>query len=132
MTTPEGQTYIIARGPSLRAGEPLRFALTGLPHHSRWPVAVALGLAGLVIVAGVWLAWSRVRTADTARRDALFARREQLLGTLVALERERRDGFVDGERFGARRSELVRSLERVYGELDSGPGNLVREEGPPR
>lgn len=132
MTTPDGAPFIIARGPSLAAGEPIAFGLTGLPHHSRWPVRIALGLAGMVVVLGVWFGGFREQSGDRARRESLLARREQLLDRLAALERDRRNSLVDADRFGARRGELVRSLERVYGELDSRAGPVVRDEGPPR
>jgi hypothetical protein len=129
ITTPEGQPYIIARGPPLAAGEPITFELAGLPHHSRWPAGIALGLAGVVILLGVWFGGVRDQGAGGARRAQLLTRREQLLDRLVSLERERRSGRVPEERFNVRRDELVRSLERVYGELDSSPGAGGRDAG---
>jgi hypothetical protein len=132
MTTPEGQAYIIARGSPLAPGERIAFELRGLPHHSRWPAGIALTLAGVVIVLGVWFGRPREQSADKARRAELFARREQLLDRLVALDREGRGGRIPAERFGVRRDELIRSLERVYGELDSSPGAGAPDEGPAR
>jgi hypothetical protein len=36
---------------------------------------------------------------------------------------------VDADGFGIRRADLVRSLERIYGELDSTAASPVRDEG---
>ncbi len=122
--TPEGETYILSRGQALAAGEQVSFELSGLPHHSRTPVTVALVLAGLVVALGVWFGSVRPQGADDARPGQLQSRREQLLNRLVELEQQRRGGRIDVSRFEARRLELVAALERIYGELDSGrPGH---------
>ncbi len=122
--TPEGETYIVSRGQPMAAGESVSFEVTGLPHHSRTPVTVALVLAGLVVALGVWFASVRPQGAEDARPGQLRSRREQLLDRLVELEQQRRGGRIDAARFEARRLELFVALERVYGELDSGrPGH---------
>jgi hypothetical protein len=59
----EGQSLILATGPSIPAGESLTLSISGLPHHARWPRWLALSLAGLLVVAGIW-------GAATPRRSA--------------------------------------------------------------
>jgi hypothetical protein len=56
---------LLAVGPAIPAGQSLRFDVTGLPYHARWPRHVALALAGLIIAAGVWAAV----TAPAGRDD---------------------------------------------------------------
>ena len=54
----QGQALITARGSSLPRGELLAIDITGLPHHPTWPRNVALALAGLAIVLGIWTAFA--------------------------------------------------------------------------
>ena len=71
----------------------------------------------------------RCRPRARPSASASSARREKLLADLVRLERERGKAR-DERRYGARREEIVASLEHVYGALDSdgvtpGPGNTA-------
>jgi hypothetical protein len=62
----QNQPVIFGNGPSLAAGQPLVFEITGLPHHARWPRYVALTLSGVILSAGLWAAFvpaSRRRVA---------------------------------------------------------------------
>jgi len=59
------------------------------------------------------------RAARTAERKRLVARRDKLLGELVRLEAEHRNGRADSPRYAARREELLAALEHLYGALDS-------------
>ncbi|MCC7007362.1 MAG: hypothetical protein IT184_00950 [Acidobacteria bacterium] len=56
--TEQGQPLIIATGPAIAAGTPLRIEITGLPHHARWPRIVALVAAGAIACLGLWAAFA--------------------------------------------------------------------------
>jgi hypothetical protein len=117
-----GEVVIGAMGNSVPAGKVIELTLTDLPHHSPLPRYAALALAGVIVLGGVWFA---TRTQDTgavdAERKRLVTRREKLLGELVKIERERRNGRND-DRALARREELMAQLEHVYGALDDPDG----------
>jgi hypothetical protein len=126
-----GTPFLIGDGPGLPAGATLTIHLTNLPAHSRTPRYVALGLAGAVILVGVWLAASaRTRGGDVRR--TLQQRRDALLAELASLERRRRGGpsGPPDAKLLARRERIVSELERIYGELDeSSPGPQGGGEG---
>jgi len=125
----------MAGGGVLKAGEPLRLTLSGLPHHSATPRRIAVTLAVCIALAGVWL--SRRRQDEPGQKDErkrLIARREKLFQDLVRLENDHRNARGDGSRYEARREELVAALERVYGALDTddpspGPSPADRRSG---
>jgi hypothetical protein len=127
----EGEMYIAGSGGAIAAGQPVRLAVTGVPHHSTAPRWITLLLAGAIIVIGVW-ASGRTEDqhgADATERKRLVAKRDKLLNDLVRLEHDRRHGRVDDRRYAARREELVSALEHVYGALDTddaGPGPADR------
>jgi hypothetical protein len=52
-----GQRVIVANGSTIPAGQSLTLDITGLPHHPRWPRYVALSLAGLISLVGLWAAF---------------------------------------------------------------------------
>jgi len=110
----EGRTYWTATGPGLNAGDTLTVELAGLPHHPAWPRYTALGLAGAVMLVGVWFAW--LRPVDPSRRiAALEARRARLLD-----EVRRLDAGGDGPAGASdRRAALLRELEGLYVLLDA-------------
>jgi hypothetical protein len=117
----QGETFIAGSGGQVAAGQPLTFTLSGLPHHSVVPRWVALVLAVLIVLIGVW---ATVRgtggvEARATERKRLVTRREKLFGELVRLERDYHQGRADERRYVSRRAELVTSLEQVYGALDS-------------
>lgn len=116
----QGEMFIVAKGPSLPAGQPLALTLTGLPHRATWPKNLALALAAAILGAGAWASTRSTRRApeEQARRRKLDARRERLFAELAAVEQQQRDRTIDAERYAARRKELVAALERVYAELD--------------
>jgi len=115
-----GTPFMLGGGPGIPAGGSVSLTLTGLPVHPAWPRYVALGLAGLILLAGAWYASTGREPAADVRR--LTDRRESLLGELVRLEEQHRAGRIDGSKYAARRQKLVGDLERVYGELDGAPG----------
>jgi hypothetical protein len=127
----DNDTFIAAQGGELRAGQPLQLTLSGFPHQSTTPRMVALTLALVITLIGVWAA-TRPATdhgAAAAERKRLIARREKLFADLVRLEHDRRTGRVEDRRYATRREELVAALEQVYSALDShdaGPGPADR------
>lgn len=118
-----GTPFVLGNGPALAANATLRVELTGLPAESRVPRYVALGLAGVIIAVGAFLAFGN-RGEQRQTRQRLIARRDTLLGELAQLE-ERRRGGGESLRQSARRNRILAELEQIYGELDetsAGPG----------
>lgn len=118
MPADNGQVFVTGVGPSLGAGQALTINFAGLPHAATWPRTLALVLAVLILAGGAWAAVGAGRRGEAARR-ALEERRERAFRSLVQLEHDRDAGRIGGRRYDERRSELVRQLERIYGELDS-------------
>jgi hypothetical protein len=118
--TAEGQTFLVGRGPGLKAGDVLTLNFTGLPHHATWPRNVALVLATVILAGGVWggVRANRAVAAETARRKKLAATRDRLFAELTTVEEQHRDGSIDPQRYTERRHELVAALERVYAQMD--------------
>jgi hypothetical protein len=116
----QGDTYLLGQGPGLAAGSTFRVALAGLPHAALWPRNVALGLAFAIVAAGAWASIrpARANAAWVSRRQKLQVKRERLLDQLTGLEQQQRAGAIEPARYEARRSELMRALERVYAEID--------------
>jgi hypothetical protein len=65
----------------------VEIAVEGLPAHPRWPRYLALGLAALVVIVGVW-ALASGESADDRDEKQLRAERAERFGELVALERQ--------------------------------------------
>ena len=114
----EGQTFIIATGPRLNAGDTLVLNLTGLPAHSQTPRNVVLLIVAVIFAIGVWFAISPAR-AHAAQDSQLNAKREKLLSEIVSLERKR-TGKPLSESDEARLQRLTADLERIIAELDRG------------
>lgn len=115
-----GEVYIWGTGGTIAANQPIEIALDGMPHHSPVPRWIALSLAVVIVAVGVWAsARPEDRAGLAAERKRLVARREKLLGDLVRLEVDRREGRTDGLRYDARREEIVAALEHIYGALDT-------------
>lgn len=127
----DGTPFILGNGGAIPAGTALTLQLSGLPIHSTWPRNIALGLAGLVVLVGAWLAFGS-RSASAEDRRKLKARRDTLYGELAKLEDQHRAGRIDPGRYHSKRHHLVTELERIYGELDTTPGppTVAREGGP--
>jgi hypothetical protein len=119
--TAEGETYITAAGPAVAAGQPIALSLQDLPRHNPVPRWVALSLAVAIVLAGIWAATRTPRDADAraAERKRLVTQRNRFFDDLVRLERDYRTGRLDERRYAIRREQLIASLERVYGALDS-------------
>lgn len=119
----EGRTYLTGTGPGLPAGGTLEIVVDGLPHHPVWPRYTALGLAGLIVLTGLWVIF-RVPVDVSRRIAALDARRAALLTRLQAL-----DQGPSGPDAHARRHALLQDLEGVYALLDAERGRA--EPGTP-
>ena len=117
--TAEGQTYMLGQGPPLAAGNDITLTISGLPHVSAWPRNLALGLAVLILAAGVYgvLRGGGAGVGSTERLR-LETQRERLFTELIDLDAAHRQGSVDPQRYAARRRELIATLERVYAALD--------------
>ena len=104
-------TYIAATGGKIPAGQPIAIELSGLPHHSVVPSSIALALAVMIVVGGVWTA-SRPRIGDEAAARVAETKearrqRDKLFNDLVRLEHDRRSGRADERRYATRREEIV-------------------------
>jgi hypothetical protein len=113
----DGTRYLVGTGPAMAAGSTLQLELSNLPAHGQLAGRTAIALALGIIGVGAWLSRAGGGAADSV--TTLLARRDTLLGDLEALERRRRAGRVDADRYAARRERLVRDLEQVYAELDN-------------
>jgi hypothetical protein len=113
----ENGTYLLGQGGALQAGSLLTVTFSNMPVHSRAPRVIALGLAGVIGLIGVWLA-VRAPATQARERQALLRRRDALLTELAQLEAKRRDGAVSAERYEPKRQRLLNQLEHLYAELD--------------
>jgi hypothetical protein len=119
----EGQVIIGAMGNAVAAGQPISLTLLNLPHQNLTPRWIALSLAGLVVICGVWAAGrSKDPAAREGERARLIARREKLLTELVRLEHDQRYGRLDPVKYASRREDLLSSLESVFSALDDPDG----------
>ena len=116
--TVQGEVYIAASGGTVPADQPISLVLSGLPHHSSTPRFIALALAVIIVLAGVWVATQSRPDSARVERQRLIARREKLFGELVRLETDARNGRVGQDKYGPRREHLISNLELVYGALD--------------
>jgi hypothetical protein len=116
----QGETFIVAKGPAMAAGQSITFTFTGLPHRAVWPRNLALALAVAILAAGAWgsIRLGKPAAADRERRRRLGAKRERLFAELTSLEDQHREGAIDPERYASRRHDLMAALERVYAEMD--------------
>lgn len=114
-----GETFVVAQGGAIRAGDTLTLTLSGLPHRPSWPKYVALTLAATILAVGAWSAF-RGRTApdDDARRRQLDADRDTLFAELASLETRRRKGTIEASAYASRRADLVAELEGLYAQID--------------
>jgi hypothetical protein len=117
--TASGETFIAASGGAVTAGQAIELTLTNLPHHSAMPRWIALSLAGLIVIGGVWLSGQREgHESRAAEHKRLIGRRDKLFNELVRLEHDRKASRVSPARYETRRQELVSALEQIYGALD--------------
>jgi hypothetical protein len=67
-TQVEGRQYVVIQTGAVQTSAPLEITVSGLPARARWPVRVALGLAALIVVAG--LVFGRARADDDGTAPA--------------------------------------------------------------
>ena len=119
-TVIEGTTVVLGMGRGLTAGQTMALTISGLPHHSSVPRTVALTITSIILIVGVW-AGTRTGTGTvdaSSERKALLTRRESLFQDLVRLEHDHRRGRGNQATYAARREDLIRPLEHLYGALD--------------
>ena len=63
----QGEALILATGPGIAAGQALSLEIAGLPHRAAWPRQLALTLAGVILAAGFWGAFTGSRRRATRR-----------------------------------------------------------------
>ena len=116
----QGDTYIVAQGPGIGAGNALKLSFTGLPHRATWPRNLALTLAVIILAAGAWSSTRKTHSA-VPQREELEGHRERLFTELASLERQRQAAPSDKSRAASdeRRRALISELESVYAALDS-------------
>jgi hypothetical protein len=115
----DGQTYIVGQGPGLKAGDPVAFHFSNLPHAPLWPRYLALAIAVAILAIGGWASLRGGSSGEADKNRArLETRRGQLFAELTAIEEQHREGRIDPQRYAARRGELIAALERVYAEID--------------
>jgi hypothetical protein len=54
----QGQPLVMGLLPAMPTGQTVTLDITGLPHHAVWPRNVALTIAGIVVMAGLWAAFA--------------------------------------------------------------------------
>ena len=109
-----GKVFLLGNGGRLAAGDELVVDITSLPAHSRVPRWTAVGLAAIILVIGLYVAFS---PSATPARAGLEDERAKLMRELVAIEERRTIGKArpkDTER----RPALMAELERVLAALD--------------
>ena len=50
----QGESVIIGNGGPIPAGQAFTLEISGLPYRAQWPRQTALGLAAVIVLAGVW------------------------------------------------------------------------------
>lgn len=118
----QGETYIVAQGTGIKAGDALSISFAGLPHSPTWPRNLALGLASVILALGAWAGFKGRGRAVAVNRGDLEARRDRLFSELTALERQQRSATEDpsgGSASLKRRKQLMTELESIYAALDS-------------
>lgn len=116
----DGRPFAAAVSQNLAAGTTLTIQLSNLPAHNRLPAFIAIGLACVLLGLGVWL--SVTAPTGTASREALVRKRDEMLSRLEDLERKRRAGKLQDDRYLARRQRLMGDLEEVYQEIELSGG----------
>ena len=130
-----GSALLWGAGGLVLAGQPIVLELSGLPHHSGWPRAIALLLSGLIVAVCIWGSTGAGGSDTEAQRLAgLRTSRETLFTELVKVERQHRQGRIGATRYGTRRAELIGQLQDVLRDLDEGlaPEELDATERAPR
>lgn len=113
-----GKTFLLGSGGRLAGGEEMVVDIINLPAHDMTPRWTAVGLAALIILVGLYVAFSPGKQVERAQ---LEGERARLMRELLAID-ERRLGGKPKARDAERRPALVAELERVLASLDEVPG----------
>jgi hypothetical protein len=113
-----GKVFLLGSGARLAAGTEMAVEIANLPAHDMMPRWLAVGIAGLIVLAGLYFAFS---PSGKPERAVLQDEQARLMRELVAIEERRRSGKPK-PRDAERRSALVTELERVLAALDEAPG----------
>lgn len=121
-----GATFLFGVGPSIPAGQPIALEVTGLPHHSLLPSRLAMLLAAVLLMVGIWASLGSAESSDRReRRRTLEARREKLFADLVKNETQHQAGKIGPTKYASRRRDLVAALERIFAEMDDQVAPIV-------
>ena len=123
-----GAVYVLGSGAAMQAGSTLTVTLSNLPYRQTTSRYVALGLVGVIILAGAWFGWKSGEGRAAAHRG-LVQRREALLAELTRLDARRPAGGAVSERQAKRRRDVLAELEQIYGELDETGASLAGPTG---
>ncbi|MFN7984408.1 MAG: hypothetical protein U0Q11_21400 [Vicinamibacterales bacterium] len=106
----EGTPVVLGFGRGLAANQTMALTISGLPYHSTTGRNVALLLASLIVVGGIWAAMrgGSSPSDEATERAQLIARREKLFQELVRLEHDHQRGRAKAQTLSCR-EELVRS-----------------------
>jgi hypothetical protein len=113
-----GKVFLLGNGGRLAAGDELVVDITNLPAHDMLPRWAAVGVAAVIILAGLYVAFS---PAAKPPRAVLEDERARLMRELVSIE-ERRQLGKPKAKDAERRPTIVAELERVLAALDEAPG----------
>lgn len=109
-----GKVFVLASGGQMAAGEEMVVELTGIPAHDMMPRYLAVGLALLILAAGLAAGFGRTKAVPLER---LTADRDRLMHELVGIDARRAAGRVRAKD-AERRPALVSELERVLAAID--------------
>ncbi|HVG86548.1 MAG TPA: hypothetical protein VM820_18625 [Vicinamibacterales bacterium] len=113
-----GKVFLLGNGGRLAAGAELAVDITNLPAHDIRPRWAAVGLAALIVLAGLYVAFS---PSGKSEQVLLQDERARLMRDLVVIEERRRAGKAK-PKDAERRAALMAELERVMASLDEAPG----------
>lgn len=112
-----GRKFVIINGGPIDKDGLVQVTLVGLPHRSPIAAYLAVLVAALVALWGLWAGFG-AGSGGADGHSRLLADKKQLLDELAALERSKA-GTAKAEAKHARRAgELTEKLERVMRELD--------------
>lgn len=117
-TAEGGKVFLLGNGSRLAAGDELVVEVTNMPAHDMVPRWTAVGIAALILLAGLYMAFA---SSAKPERTMLEEERARLMRELVAIE-ERRRGGRPKAKDAERRPAVVAELERVMATLDEAPG----------
>jgi len=118
----QGVNYNSFSGGPIRAGDTLLFTVSRPPLSlanlmsgiSQQGLLLGIGALGLaLILAGVWLYISNVRTAKEDEEVSEFGSEEEILDAIIALDDLYRSGKIPEESYQTRRKELKNLLKQM-------------------